>query len=111
MLDFHAHLHAYGAWAAIDGASPEAIQTRVRYATIVLTPDTYAHLLPDEAAETVARMPEAELIALRLTGIGDMPDTAATDAPNRVQYVALFGLIRHDSTRSGTMNTANGNPT
>ena len=56
-IDFHALRHTCGAWAAIGGASPKAIQTLMRHSTIVLTLDTYGHMLPDEAAETVGRMP------------------------------------------------------
>ena len=68
ILDFHALRHTCGAWAAIGGASPKAIQTLMRHSTIELSLGQYGHLLPDEAAETVARMPSVEPIALRLTG-------------------------------------------
>lgn len=71
VLDFHALRHTCGAWAAMGGASPKAVQTLMRHSTITLTLDTYGHLLPDEAAQTVARMPEAEPLALRLTGTDD----------------------------------------
>jgi len=74
VLDFHALRHTCGAWAAMGGASPKAVQTLMRHSTITLTLDTYGHLLPDEAAQTVARMPEAEPIALRLTGTDDEPE-------------------------------------
>lgn len=68
VLDFHALRHTTGAWAAMGGASPKAIQTLMRHATITLTLDTYGHLLPDEAAATVARMPDVDPVELRLTG-------------------------------------------
>jgi len=71
VLDFHALRHTCGAWAAIGGASPKAIQTLMRHSKITLTLDTYGHLLPDEAAETVARMPSVEPLPLRLTGTTD----------------------------------------
>ena len=71
VLDFHALRHTCGAWAAIGGASPKAIQSLMRQSKITLTLDTYGHLLPDEAAETVARMPSVESISLRLTGTAD----------------------------------------
>ena len=67
-FDFHSLRHTCGAWAAMGGASPKALQTLMRHSTITLTLDTYGHLLPDEAAETVHRMPEIEPIMLRLTG-------------------------------------------
>jgi len=57
VIDFHALRHTCGAWAAIGGASPKAVQTLMRHSTITLTLDTYDHLLPDEAAETVGRLP------------------------------------------------------
>lgn len=50
------------------GASPKAIQTLMRHSTIVLTLDTYGQMLPDEASETVGRMPVIEPIKLQLTG-------------------------------------------
>ena len=63
VLDFHALRHTCGAWAAMGGASPKAIQTLMRHSTITLTLDTYGHLLPDEAAETVAKLPGFDAIA------------------------------------------------
>ncbi len=80
VVDFHALRHTCGAWAAIGGASPKAIQTLMRHSTITLTLDTYGHLLPDEAAETVERMPTAEPVTLRLTGT-DRADTPPPTAP------------------------------
>lgn len=47
---------------AVGGASPEAIQTLLRHSAITLTLDTYGHLLPDEAASTVERMPVVETV-------------------------------------------------
>lgn len=83
VLDFHALRHTSGAWAAIGGASPKAIQTLMRHSAITLTLDTYGHLLPDEASETVARMPSVEPIPLRLTGTTDEPE-ARNCLQNRV---------------------------
>ena len=98
-LDFHALRHTTGAWAAIGGASPKAIQTLMRHCTITLTLDTYGHLLPDEAATTVARMPDAEPIALRMTGTsqepahgGGMPaQVPATSPATRGRFEAIRG--------------------
>ena len=79
VLDFHALRHTCGAWAAAGGASPKAIQTLMRHSKITLTLDTYGHLLPDEAAETVARMPCVEPIALRLSDALNEPGDDTQD--------------------------------
>ncbi len=82
VIDFHALRHTCGAWAAIGGASPKAMQTLMRHSTITLTLDTYGHLLPDEAAQTVGRMPgfdDPEREAA--TGTAD----AAPDCSNNVR--------------------------
>jgi len=42
ILDFHALRHTCGAWAAVGGASPKAIQTLMRHSSITLTLDTRA---------------------------------------------------------------------
>ena len=100
VIDFHALRHTCGAWAAIGGASPKAIQTLMRHSVITLTLDTYGHLLPDEAAETVGRMPDAEPIELRLTGTNDTPEptdqTTAVATATRVRN----GSFRCESLRS-----------
>lgn len=54
-LDFHALWHTGGAWLAMAGASPKAVQTVMRHRTITLTMDTYGHLFPSQEIETVAR--------------------------------------------------------
>lgn len=74
VMDFHSLRHTCGAWLAIGGASPKAIQSVMRHSSIVLTMDVYGHLLPDEASETVARLPR--MLAdgpaeLRATGTDD----------------------------------------
>jgi len=74
VLDFHALRHTSGAWLAIAGASPKAIQAVMRHSAITLTMDVYGHLLPDEASETVARLPRMladEPKELRATGTDD----------------------------------------
>ncbi|MEM9066590.1 MAG: site-specific integrase [Planctomycetota bacterium] len=88
ILDFHALRHTCGAWAARGGASPKAVQTLMRHASIQQTLDTYGHLFPNEAASTVQRMPMAEPIsaepgtgvpavdpatAVRVSAMGDTP--------------------------------------
>ncbi len=90
-LDFHSLRHTCGAWLAMRGAFPKAIQAVMRHSTIVLTMDTYGHLFPGQEAETVARF--GELMgppgALRATGTAD---------PHPPQYPRQRGRV---SQRSG----------
>ncbi len=83
-LDFHALRHACGAWLAMSGAHPNAVQAVMRHSTITLTMDTYGHLFPGQEAETVARLPEMlgdGPLALRATGTCDeQPDESANGA-------------------------------
>jgi integrase len=70
-LDFHALRHTCGAWLALSGAHPKAVQAVMRHSTITLTMDTYGHLFPGQEAETVARLPQIlgnSIPALRPTG-------------------------------------------
>jgi hypothetical protein len=70
-LDFHSLRHTCGAWLAMAGAHPKAIQSVMRHSTITLTMDTYGHLFPGQDAATVARLPNmlaGEPEALRATG-------------------------------------------
>jgi len=76
-LDFHSLRHTCGAWLAMAGAHPKAVQSVMRHSTITLTMDTYGHLFPGQDAATVARLPNmlgSEPKALRATGT----DGAAT---------------------------------
>mgnify|MGYP002528190765 CR=1 FL=1 len=73
-FDFHALRHTCGAWLAMTGAHPKAIQTVMRHSTITLTMDTYGHLFPGQEADTVARFPDmlnCEPTALLATGTDD----------------------------------------
>ena len=56
-LDFHSLRHTCGAWLAMNGAHPKAIQSIMRHSTITLTMDTYGHLFPGQEAETIANLP------------------------------------------------------
>jgi len=70
-LDFHSLRHTCGAWLAMAGAHPKAVQSVMRHSTIVLTMDTCGHLFPGQDAATVARLPSmlaAEPMAFRATG-------------------------------------------
>ena len=92
VLDFHALRHTCGAWLALSGTHPKAVQAVMRHASIVLSMDTYGHLFPGQEAETVARLPSMMGVqpeALRATGTDD---GAAIDAmpsqPKSAQRVA-----------------------
>lgn len=56
-LDFHCLRHTCGAWLAMAGAHPKAVQSVMRHSTITLTMDTYGHLFPGQDAATVAMFP------------------------------------------------------
>jgi len=58
ILDFHGLRHTTGAWLAMNGAHPKAVQAVMRHSTIVLTMDVYGHLFPGQEADTLARLPE-----------------------------------------------------
>jgi len=71
VFDFHSLRHTCGAWLAMNGAHPKAVQSVMRHSTITLTMDTYGHLFPGQDAATVARLPNmlaSEPIALQATG-------------------------------------------
>ena len=73
-LDFHSLRHTCGAWYAMTGAHPKAVQAVMRHSTITLTMDTYGHLFPGQEADTVARLPAMmgdDPEALRATGTDD----------------------------------------
>jgi hypothetical protein len=81
-LDFHALRHSCGAWLAMSGAHPKAVQSVLRHGTITLTMDTYGHLFPGQEAETVARLPSmfgSGPEALRATGTYDARAGGAAD--------------------------------
>jgi len=113
ILDFHALRHTCGAWAAVGGASPKAIQTLMRHSSITLTLDTYGHLLPDEAAETVGRMPVVQPLRLRLTGTDAESADEGESLPGDIYAVApataaQSGAKRGDSARWSKAKTAPG---
>lgn len=58
VLDFHSLRHTCGAWLAMSGAHPKAVQAIMRHSTIMLTMDTYGHLFPGQEAETISRLPK-----------------------------------------------------
>jgi len=112
-VDFHALRHTCGAWAAVGGASPKAIQTLMRHSSITLTLDTYGHLLPDEAAATVAKMPTVASAPLQLTGTHDTAGRADMSVVSRHPAVGpatagRFDAIDRDSTRHPKTKTGPG---
>jgi len=58
MLDFHSLRHTCGAWLAMAGVHPKAVQTVMRHGSIGLTMDTYGHLFPGQEADAVGRLHE-----------------------------------------------------
>ncbi len=57
-LDFHALRHTCGAWLAMAGVHPNIIKQVMRHSTITLTLDTYGHLMPDDTAGAVDKLPD-----------------------------------------------------
>lgn len=53
VLDFHALRHTCGAWLALAGRQPKEIQEIMRHSSIVVTLDTYGHLLPNSVQDAV----------------------------------------------------------
>lgn len=56
VLDFHCLRHTCGAWLALRGIHPKAIQRVMRHSTITLTLDTYGHLFPEQEEAAIAAM-------------------------------------------------------
>ena len=77
-LDFHSLRHTCGAWLAMGGAHPKAVQAVMRHSTITLTMDTYGHLFPGQEAETVARLPEMLAKEPEARGATGTEDAAAS---------------------------------
>jgi integrase len=75
ILDFHSLRHTCGAWLAMNGAYPKAVQSVMRHSTITLTMDTYGHLFPGQDAATIAYFPSMlsdRVKELRATGTTDV---------------------------------------
>lgn len=58
-LDFHSLRHTCGAWLALRGVHPKAIQRVMRHSTITLTLDTYGHLFPEQEDAAIAALESA----------------------------------------------------
>jgi len=90
-LDFHGLRHTCGAWLAMNGAHPKAVQAVMRHSTITPTMDTYGHLFPGQEAETVARLPSmlpALPEVLRATGTDDFVAPPGDGGSSGAQRVA-----------------------
>ena len=86
VLDFHALRHTCGSWLALQGIYPNVIKTVMRHSTIVLTMDTYGHLLPDQHADAIGGMvnmlaDKSPLAATGTTGTKENYPTAPGAAP------------------------------
>jgi integrase len=78
VLDFHSLRHTCGAWLALAGAQPKAVQAIMRHSSIVLTMDTYGHLFPGQEAETISRLP-----TMMGGSAADLSTTVAIALPER----------------------------
>ena len=58
VLDFHSLRHTCGAWLAVAGVNVKVIQSVMRHSTIVLTLDTYGHLMPGAESTAVQQLGE-----------------------------------------------------
>ncbi|MDY0171101.1 MAG: site-specific integrase, partial [Thermoguttaceae bacterium] len=70
-IDFHSLRHTCGAWLAIAGVHPNIIKTVMRHSVITLTMDTYGHLMPDDTADAIDKLPNmtaGEPIGLKVAG-------------------------------------------
>ena len=106
MLDFHSLRHTCGAWLAMTGAHPKAVQSVMRHSTIVLTMDTYGHLFPGQEADTVARFPDMlndGSESLRATGTADYSPSEA----QRIAQQSGRGLLRASTTQREALGDAN----
>jgi len=73
-FDFHSLRHTCATWLASSGATAKQVQRVLRHSTVTLSLDRYSHLMADDEAAIVQRMPTVEPITLRATGTDD--DTA-----------------------------------
>ncbi len=73
-LDFHALRHAFITHLARSGVHPKVAQTLARHSTVTLTLDRYSHVVLDDQAAAIARLPSIEMpAACQKTGTTDRP--------------------------------------
>jgi len=90
MTDFHCLRHTCGAWLAMTGAHPKAVQQVMRHSSITLTMDTYGHLFPGQEADTVSRLRDimtAPEENSKTTGTDDATANAAKGALQLAQQL------------------------
>ncbi len=87
VLDFHSLRHSTGAWLAMNGAHPKAVQAVMRHSTITLTMDTYGHLFPGQESETVARLPAMLADSTETLAATGTDDATADLGENRGQQI------------------------
>ena len=112
-LDFHALRHTCGGWLAMSGAHPKSIQSVMRHSSIVLTMDTYGHLIPGQEAETVARFSDLmcndQPNVMRATGTMD-EKAGSSDKPSEKRSGRRSKLgaceVRADATPCGDDHSA-----
>jgi len=103
VLDFHSLRHTCGAWLAMTGAHPKAVQSVMRHSSITLTMDTYGHMFPGQEAETVARLPRMMNRPVRATGTaetGDIPKTTAKSVRQIVRNSRVSPRTTTDTTEN-----------
>ena len=101
-LDFHSLRHTCGAWLAMDGAHPKAVQAVMRHQSITLTMDTYGHLFPGQEAETVARfanMLDRGPDAISATGTVDASPDDPHQHPHLKPHQRAREPVRSDAPR------------
>lgn len=96
VLDFQSLRHCTGAWLAMAGAHPKAVQTVMRHSSIVLTMDTYGHLFPGQEAETVAGFP-----GMMGDGTGFLRATGTTDTTAQNDPRHLSQQLERETMRAG----------
>jgi integrase len=99
-LDFHSLRHTCGAWLALAGRQPKEIQEVMRHSSIVITLDTYGHLLPNSVAEAVesqgawlaerAKSGPSAGHRMAVTGTNG-PTTCSLDKPLKTKKIPRFG--------------------
>ena len=82
VFDFHSLRHTCGAWLAQSGAHVKTVQSVMRHSTIVLTMDTYGHLLPGAEAEAADQLASMFTAPAQATGFRPAPDPDVGLIPN-----------------------------
>jgi integrase len=99
-LDFHTLRHTCGAWLMMAGADIKTIQSVMRHSTIMLTLDTYGHLMPNAESDAVSSV-DAILnpVAVRLSATGT--DNQCQQLEHEPPRINATGCDESDSKWSG----------